>query len=415
MEAATFIAVWEAWQAKPGHPQRAGAMEDACHAMADDVLGFRRHLSAQTRAGRSKLAAIESWRDPVVDQARLDVFGQIVSCTRCELHAQCNGPVPFRGNKARIAIIGEAPGNEEDLAGKPFVGPSGQLVDELLHDFALTEEMGVLNTVSCAPHGTPTWDHVNACAENKRAQLEYLDPTWVLLLGQVALKAVRPDLAIKGMRGRPFMNDGRIHFATYHPAAALRNGNYRAALEADLETFGELVSLGPERWTECIPDKCVECLNSAVWFGDEGLGWCRLHLPSAYVDAFEGRHHSLVAEREHARAGKDLARFAEPDPGAAQTARAEAIAGAEASIDPQFAAASRQAIEWLVVNAESFTADDIWEWLVANAPDVTTREPAALGAVVLSASREGIIVKTGEQRPTRHRHRHRDLTVWAAS
>ena len=85
---------------------------------------------------------------------RLDVVEQVVSCTRCELHKGCTGPVPMRGQPGNVAMVGEAPGETEDRDGRPFVGPAGKLLQDTLDEFNFPP-MGVLNTVSCFPHRTP--------------------------------------------------------------------------------------------------------------------------------------------------------------------------------------------------------------------------------------------------------------------
>jgi uracil-DNA glycosylase len=117
---------------------------------------------------------------------RLDLVEQIITCTNCELHAGCTAPVPMRGEPGPVAVIGEAPGETEDIEGRPFVGPAGKLLQGILDEYHFPP-MGVLNTVSCYPHGTPTWEQIAACAPNKTGQITYFDPMFILLLGKVAL------------------------------------------------------------------------------------------------------------------------------------------------------------------------------------------------------------------------------------
>lgn len=223
---------------------------------------------------------------------RLLVTEAVVSCERCELHAQCTAPVAFAGpTPARIAVIGEAPGRQEDEQGKPFVGPAGRMIRKHLGLVGIDPEtVAWINTVSCFPHGTPSWENIDACAVNKAAQLDVADPQFVLLLGKVALKATMRTLEITRSRGRPFVIDDRVHFATYHPAAALRNGNYEAAMHDDLETFKAIVDAGS--WFEFVPDTCCLCPVELQHFSDEGLGWCGLHAPQICHDR------AAVAARE---------------------------------------------------------------------------------------------------------------------
>lgn len=231
---------------------------------------------------------------------RLEVVEQILTCTSCELHAQCTAPVPMHG-KSHLVALGEAPGETEDLQGQPFIGPAGKLLQELLDEFHFPAP-ALVNTVSCYPHGTPTWDHMQACDTNKWTQIEHLDPQFVLLLGRVALKGMRPDLDLKRGRARPFKHRDRICFATYHPAAALRNGTFEQGMRSDLEIFRELIDTGRDGWMKFIPHSCSACPLGADWFeADAGLGWCPVHLPASERAAYDARQELLAREREAAR------------------------------------------------------------------------------------------------------------------
>lgn len=238
-------------------------------------------------------------------RTRLDVVDQVISCTACELHAQCTAPVPMRGEPSAWAAVGEAPGETEDAQGRPFVGPAGKLLQELLDEFHFPDP-GILNTASCFPHGTPTWDHVHACEVNKWAQIDYFDPKYLLLLGRVALKGMRPELDLKRGRARPFRIRDRICFATYHPAAALRNQTFEMGLRNDLEVFRELIDSGRDGWMKFIPNSCSACSIGADWY-EEGsaLGWCPVHLPSSERPAYEA-HKSLVAAEYQAAKDRQL-------------------------------------------------------------------------------------------------------------
>lgn len=236
-------------------------------------------------------------------RTRLDVATQVLTCTRCELSARCVAPVAFSAPRdPEIAVVGEAPGAVEDERGFPFVGPAGQHLRDAMEQVRLDPAaMAFLNTVSCFPHGPPAPEHIVACAQNKADQLNCLDPTFVLLLGTVALRATAPDLSIKHGRGRPFVIDGRIHFATYHPAAALRRANFDTAMRADLERFCVLVAWGREDWMKMIPEECAGCPVEAQWWDPRGLGWCPLHLPETERPAFEARQELIAADLDALR------------------------------------------------------------------------------------------------------------------
>lgn len=217
---------------------------------------------------------------------RLEVMQQVVECTDCHLHEQCTAPVFMSGQTPTlIAVVGEAPGGQEDDQGAPFVGPAGEMMRQVLEGAGIDPQTVVfINTVSCFPHGTPTWDHVNACADNKRAQLDLAAPHFVLAVGKVALKAEKRYVDIKHGRGRPWRDDtGRIWFATYHPAAALRNSNYEQAMEDDVATFKAMVDacqVNPDAWMLVSPDSCSGCTSTEiVWYEDCGFPWCETHIP----------------------------------------------------------------------------------------------------------------------------------------
>lgn len=150
------------------------------------------------------------------------------------------GDVPA-GGRPRLVLVGEAPGATEDETGRPFVGRSGQLLDQLLAEAGLSRaEAAVLNIVKCRPPGnrTPKAAEVARCSGWLRRQLELLDAPVVVALGLSSAKwFLGPRTALGAVRGRPHDVDGRAVWATYHPSAAIRfgpNGAPRAGLLADL-------------------------------------------------------------------------------------------------------------------------------------------------------------------------------------
>jgi uracil-DNA glycosylase family 4 len=167
------------------------------------------------------------------------------SCVACpELAATRQhvvvGDLPASG-AARFVLLGEAPGANEDETGRPFVGRSGALLDQLLGEAGLDRAEGaVLNIVKCRPPGnrTPTSPEVARCSGWLRRQLELLDARVVVALGLSAAKwFLGPRTVLGQVRGRPHLLDGRTVWATYHPSAAIRfgpKGAPRAGLLADL-------------------------------------------------------------------------------------------------------------------------------------------------------------------------------------
>lgn len=262
----------------------------------------------------------------------------------------------------------------EDTQGKPFVGPSGRLLGALFSEVGITEPMGVCNTVSCNPHDTPTWEHTVACEANKWAQLDYLSPTYVLVLGAVALRGMRRPLEIKHGRARPFLVRDRICFGTYHPAAALRNSSYEDVMRRDLTAFKALIDAGPDAWMDFVPDTCAGCTIEATWFEQSGLGWCRLHLPSSEFAAFNAREAAVAADMAAAKVRRDVG-----------------VAQVEANADDDWLTDAFDALVAYLQHNEEFFVDDWWKRTQLRRP----RESRALGPVVMKAARDGLMEKSG--------------------
>jgi uracil-DNA glycosylase family 4 len=167
------------------------------------------------------------------------------SCVACpELAAARRhvvvGDVPITA-RPLVAFVGEAPGATEDETGRPFVGKSGALLDQLLGEAGLDRaQCAVLNVVKCRPPGnrTPKAPEVARCSGWLNRQLVMLDPPAVVALGLSAAKwFLGPRTVLAEARARPHLVDGRTVWVTYHPSAAIRfgpNGAPRAALLADL-------------------------------------------------------------------------------------------------------------------------------------------------------------------------------------
>lgn len=151
------------------------------------------------------------------------------SCHRCELGATRTHAVVGRGNlKAPIMIIGEAPGQNEDETGLPFVGKAGQLLEKILAAVKLDTEQDVYiaNMNKCRPPGNriPTSDEIAACKPYLLEQIRLVDPKIILLTGATAVKGVTGDKrGITKIRGTWIEWEGRLCMPILHPAYLLRN------------------------------------------------------------------------------------------------------------------------------------------------------------------------------------------------
>lgn len=173
------------------------------------------------------------------------------ACIACDLSQSRERVVPGQFPPgARVLLVGEAPGREEDEGGEPFVGRSGRLLDGLLADVGLDRSrVAVVNTVKCRPpaNRTPKRAELATCRPWLDQQVEAVDPAVVVTLGGSALAwAFGARHRLRDMRGRVHSDAavGRPVVATYHPSAALRfgpAGEPLAALRADLGLVAELL------------------------------------------------------------------------------------------------------------------------------------------------------------------------------
>lgn len=174
-----------------------------------------------------------------------DVLKQkILGCTRCGLSETRNSVIFGEGNRnAAIMIIGEGPGRDEDLQGRPFVGRSGQLLDKILEACGFTREKHVFisNIVKCRPpeNRVPSPAEAEVCMPWLLNQIELIKPGIMILLGATALKYMAgAEYRITRDRGKWISSSGIMTMPVYHPAALLRD----PSLKRDTwEDFKEIV------------------------------------------------------------------------------------------------------------------------------------------------------------------------------
>lgn len=152
-----------------------------------------------------------------------ELAAQIRVCVKCPLHESRTNAVPGDGRPtARLMIIGEAPGKDEDLSGHPFVGASGKFLNSVLEGTGLErDDFFVTNTVKCRPpkNRTPKKLEVDTCTSNYLfEQIELINPRLIMLLGGVAAKKVLGVKSVNEARGRVIEHEGRRYIVGYHPA-----------------------------------------------------------------------------------------------------------------------------------------------------------------------------------------------------
>jgi uracil-DNA glycosylase family 4 len=166
------------------------------------------------------------------------VAAEVRGCTRCPLHRGRMNAVPGEGNPlSDVLLVGEGPGAREDATGRPFVGPAGQLLEELLRSIGWArEDVFIANVVKCRPPGNrdPEPDEIGACAPYLDRQERALDPAVIVTLGRHSLARYLPGARISAVHGMLRRSGGPFVFPMYHPAAALHQASLRETLFADI-------------------------------------------------------------------------------------------------------------------------------------------------------------------------------------
>ncbi len=169
------------------------------------------------------------------------IADEIRVCLRCELHKTRTKAVPGEGPAdARIMLIGEAPGWNEDQQGRPFVGAAGKFLEELLAAAGLKrEDVFITNIVKSRPPGNrdPLPDEIAACEPWLQRQIEIIDPDVIVTLGRFSMAQWFPSERISKIHGQPKRVGRRLIVPMYHPAAALHQQALKTTI---LEDFGRL-------------------------------------------------------------------------------------------------------------------------------------------------------------------------------
>ena len=163
-------------------------------------------------------------------------------CRNCPLGAGRKNAVLGKGStEAKLMFVGEAPGEQEDLQGKPFVGPAGQLLDAYLDACGIEKEsVYICNILKCRPphNRDPLPEEEDACMGHLRAQVRMIRPKLIVCLGRIAAKRlIDPDYRITRQHGTWLQKSGIWMTAIYHPSALLRDVSKRP------ETFDDLISI----------------------------------------------------------------------------------------------------------------------------------------------------------------------------
>lgn len=164
-------------------------------------------------------------------------------CTDCGLCQNRTQAVPGEGSRqAEIMFVGEGPGKDEDIQGRPFVGRAGKLLDQMLASISLDRsKVYIANVVKCRPPNNrdPLPEEIEACMGYLKSQVALIKPLIIITLGRHSMDLFLPNLKISQVHGRPKRYKGingdepQVYLPLYHPAAALYNPNLREILLKD--------------------------------------------------------------------------------------------------------------------------------------------------------------------------------------
>lgn len=228
---------------------------------AEWLQDFRRYLRQRIEAGESvALIPAVDGTGAVVDVATLEqdarpaatvtkpapddsierIAAEVSACTRCKLHQTRTHAVPGVGpHDAGLVVVGEGPGADEDQQGLPFVGRAGQLLTKILAAVNFKrEDVFITNIVKCRPPGNrdPEPEEVAACEPYLRRQLRLLQPAVICTLGRHAGATLTGRvMSMAALRTGEHRYEGIPVFPTYHPAALLRNPQWKRPVWEDIQ------------------------------------------------------------------------------------------------------------------------------------------------------------------------------------
>ena len=176
-----------------------------------------------------------------------DFYNQINKCHKCSLGGSRTNFVFGVGDKnASLMLVGEAPGENEDLKGEPFVGRAGKLLDKILFaiDRTRNDDVYICNVIKCRPPNNrdPLTSEVKECEPYLIHQINLIRPKLIVALGRIAGKTLlNVDNSLKSMRGEIHNYHGTPLIVTYHPAALLRNPNWKPFAWEDFKWIQSII------------------------------------------------------------------------------------------------------------------------------------------------------------------------------
>ncbi len=179
------------------------------------------------------------------EETLTQIAKEVAVCEKCVLHHSRKNAVPGEGPvNAEIMFIGEGPGFYENEQGRPFVGPAGQFLDELLTQAGLKRsDVWIGNVVKCRPPGNrdPLPEELIACNQYLERQIAAIKPKIIITLGRYSMGKFMPGVKISTVHGQMRRIGDRFIIAMFHPAAALHQGSLKPAIMQDFAQLPKLL------------------------------------------------------------------------------------------------------------------------------------------------------------------------------
>lgn len=232
------------------HSERTNDSEEVGKSPRRDLAALasslRQHLSYQAMMGLEWLPplSVSSTQDL---PANLEMIrSDMGECSRCRLHSHRTHIVFGEGNPAaRVVLVGEGPGQEEDRLGRPFVGAAGKLLDKIIAAMGWRRnEVYICNVIKCRPprNRNPQPNEIESCGPFLRRQLDAISPQAILALGSFAAQfLLSTQQPISKLRNRVHLIEGIPVVPTYHPAYLLRNPLQKRKVWEDVQLLLSLV------------------------------------------------------------------------------------------------------------------------------------------------------------------------------
>jgi DNA polymerase len=178
--------------------------------------------------------------------ALTELYEEIALCKQCEISKYRTKVVPGEGaENAEIMFIGEAPGWHEDQQGRPFVGPAGLYLEQLLASIGLRrQQVYIANVIKCRPpdNRDPLPAEIQNCHKWLERQIELIGPKMIVTLGRYSMAMFFPGKSIGKIHGTAQKRDNVVYYAMYHPAAALHQQSLRRTIEEDMLKIPQLLA-----------------------------------------------------------------------------------------------------------------------------------------------------------------------------